>query len=61
MLYTIAVVLIILWALGLVSLYHHGEVHSRFAGDRDRGHPAQTDQRSKSCRACWPEAVIGRQ
>ena len=48
MLYTIVVVLLILWALGLVTSYTMGGFDPHPAGHRDRGRAAAGDQRSQA-------------
>jgi hypothetical protein len=48
MLEFIAAVLIILWVLGLATSTTMGRTHSRIAGDRHRGRPAEGYWRTKS-------------
>ncbi len=45
MLETIAIILIVLWLLGVVSGVHTGQLHLRTAGRRDRAVPGATRER----------------
>ena len=47
MLYTIAVILVLLWLAGLLSSYTMGGADSRSAGNRRCGHLVSSYQRSK--------------
>ena len=60
MLETIAIILIVLWLLGMVSGYTLGQLHLRSAGHRDRAVPGAADQRPDGFEQYAPETgVIG--